>query len=184
MTRCQALSAEVNITGNQTDVRTMTSYLLEVNLKTIKERRTGDVRPAPKLSRQHLWLQGMWISAHQSTGICQDCVSSDIYSNTTWQKISLHLLPSQQMNIPISSRLTIRGKSDAETRTEQERQTWICFLLSPCLVPHLAPICDFHSPHRSRSRLIQESSRRDDRVSARLVRPAPVSHAKRGASET
>lgn len=90
----RALFAEVNITGNQTDVRTTTSHLLEVNLKTIKEHRTGDVLPAPKLSRQHLWLPGMWTSAHQSTAICQDCVSSDIYSNTTGQKISLHLLPS------------------------------------------------------------------------------------------
>lgn len=71
-------------------------------------------------------------------------------------------------SISITSRQKRRGESDAETRTVQERQTWICFLLSPCLVPHLAPICDSQPPHRSG--LIQGSSRRDDRFSAWLGR--------------
>lgn len=48
------LLAALNITGSQTDARTMTSHLLEVNLKPIKEHRSGDARPAPKLSGQPL----------------------------------------------------------------------------------------------------------------------------------
>lgn len=55
--------------------------------------------------------------------------------------------------------------------TVQEQQTWTCFL-SPCLVPHVAPLCDFHYPHRGR-RIQQEKS-----VSTQLVHPAPASHIK------
>lgn len=49
-----------------------------------------------------------------------------------------------------------RGISDAEAnRQKQQKQTWLCLLQSPRLVPHVGLLRDSHSPHRGG--LIQES---------------------------
>lgn len=51
-------------------------------------------------------------------------------------------------------RQTQRGTRDAE-KNWQHNQTWLCFLLSPCLVAHVGLLRGSHTPHRGG--LIQES---------------------------
>lgn len=70
----------------------------------------------------------------------------------------------------------------------QHKQTWLCFLQSPCLVPHVGPLRDSHTPHRGG--LIQESVAAGERgvcvcvsvgvvVSVQHPQSTPVSHTER-----
>ncbi len=89
------------------------------------------------------------------------------------------------MSLPFTSREKDRHKEALvilRQTTIQQKQTWLCFLQSPRLVPHVGPLRDSHSPHRGG--LIQESVAAGERcvclsvgvvVSLQHPQPAPVS---------